>query len=99
MWAFFVVCIVAIPVMAHIGLFTIAAILTGLVLIEVLVLALNRGRCPLTAVAARYTSDRQANFDIFLPLWVATYNKVIFGTLFVVGSVYAAYRWWHVSTV
>ena len=34
-------------------------------------------RCPLTDVAARYTTDRAENFDIHLPLWLAKYNKII----------------------
>ena len=45
-------------------------------------------RCPLTDVAARYTSDRRDNFDIYLPLWLARYNKHVFGTLYVAGIVY-----------
>ncbi len=58
-----------------------------LLLIESLVLAINRWTCPLTPLAARYTQDRRANFDIYLPLWLARYNKQIFGTIFVVGLV------------
>ncbi|MBB1092471.1 hypothetical protein HUU61_14375 [Rhodopseudomonas palustris] len=39
-------------------------------------------RCPLTAVAARYTDERADNFDIYLPIWLARHNRLIFGTLF-----------------
>lgn len=92
-WAFFVACIVGIPVAAALGEFRWAAILTALVGLECLALALNRGRCPLTDVAARYTEQRQDNFDIYLPLWVARYNKQIFGTLFVLGALYALAAW------
>ena len=60
-----------------------AAILTVLILVECGVLALNRGRCPLTNWAGRFTDERGDNFDIFLPEWVAQHNKAIFGTLFV----------------
>ena len=52
----------------------------------------NRLRCPLTGVAARYTEDRQDNFDIYLPLWVARYNKQIFGTVYVVGVAFGLWR-------
>jgi hypothetical protein len=38
-----------------------AAFLTGLVLVECAVLAMNRGRCPLTDLAGRYTEDRTDN--------------------------------------
>jgi len=60
---------------------------------EVAVLVVNRMRCPLTGVAARYTGDRAENFDIYLPLWLAKYNKEIFGTLFALGIVYTVIRW------
>lgn len=92
-WAFFAACIVGIPVAAALGEFRWAAILTALVSLECLALAFNRGRCPLTDVAARYTEQRQDNFDIYLPLWVARYNKQIFGTLFVLGALYALAAW------
>ncbi|MGE0354408.1 MAG: hypothetical protein AB7I33_02915 [Gemmatimonadales bacterium] len=91
-WAFFVGCIAAIPVFGWAGHYDRAFGLTGIVLIEVLVLGLNGWRCPLTAVAARYTEDRRDNFDIFLPLWLARYNKEVFGTLFVGGVLFTLIR-------
>jgi hypothetical protein len=57
------------------------------------VLAVNRWRCPLTPIAARYTEDRRANFDIYLPEWLARYNKEIFGTLYLAGVVLLVVRW------
>ena len=91
-WAFFAGCIVLLPVAAYWGNFQLGAWLLAAILFEIAVLMLNGWACPLTAIAARYTSDRSANFDIFLPLWLAKYNKQIFGALFVVGLVYAALR-------
>ena len=91
-WAFFVAIIVAIPVAAWQRRFGLFFVLTGIVLVEVAVLALNGLKCPLTAVAARYTEDRRDNFDIYLPLFVARYNKQIFGTLFVGGVVFGVIR-------
>ena len=70
-----------------------AGVLIAVVLIEVLVLLSNRFRCPLTDVAARYTDDRRDNFDIYLPLWLARYNKHIFGTLFVAGVLFTLLMW------
>ena len=64
-----------------------------MVLIECIILAVNHGRCPLTGVAARYTEQRTANFDIYLPLWLARHNRTIFGTLFVAGVLYVLGRW------
>jgi hypothetical protein len=68
------------------------------VLGETLVLLLNRWRCPLTDVAARHTQDRRDNFDIHLPEWLARHNKLIFGSLFVAGSVYTVLRWLALSS-
>lgn len=87
-WALFAGAILAIPVYAFLGDLTIAWSLIGFVFLEVLVLIANKMRCPLTDVAARYTPDRQDNFDIFLPLWLARHNKEIFGGLYVAGIVY-----------
>lgn len=92
-WALFAGCIVAIPIAAALRQFRAVAILSALVLVECAILAVNRGRCPLTDVAGRYTESRQDNFDIYLPLWLARYNKVIFGTLFVAGEIFALERW------
>lgn len=92
-WAFFVGCIIAIPIFAFLRLYTAAVALIGVVLVEVIVLAANRLRCPLTGVAARYTNDRSDNFDIYLPLWVARHNKVIFGLLFLGGALFTLARW------
>jgi hypothetical protein len=91
--AVFTSCILALPVLASQGRFGAAAMLAVLVLGEVVVLWLNRWSCPLTAVAARYTEDRRANFDIYLPEWLARYNKQIFGPLYVVGVGYAVARY------
>ena len=69
-----------------------ASVLTGLILVECAVLAVNQCRCPLTDLAARHTEARAANFDIFLPLWLARNNKTIFGTLFVAGELFPLKR-------
>ncbi len=92
-WAFFVACILAIPVAATRGAFRAAALLIGLVALEVLVLVINSWRCPLTDVAARYTEDRHANFDIYLPEWLALHNKTVFGVLYLAGALFTFIRW------
>jgi hypothetical protein len=92
-WALFAGCILAIPVSSHAENFFLSGVLIGVVTIEVLVIALNRGSCPLTAVAARFTEERRDNFDIYLPVWVARYNKAIFGTLFLLGVLYTLFEW------
>jgi hypothetical protein len=92
-WAFFVAAIVAVPVAAWCNRFGLALLAALVVACEVAVLVLNGMKCPLTPVAARYTSDRRDNFDIYLPLFIARYNKEIFGTLYVAGLVFASMRW------
>lgn len=92
-WAAFASCIVAIPVAAYVENFRLAALLVAIVMIEVAVLFANHFRCPLTDIAARYTTERSANFDIYLPLALARYNKEIFGSLFVAGILFTLFRW------
>jgi polyferredoxin len=92
-WALFAGCILAIPVVTWYGELRAAAWLSAIVFVEVLILLFNRWSCPLTPVAARYTADRRANFDIYLPEWLARHNKTIFGALYVAGLVYAVTRW------
>jgi len=92
-WVVMAGAILLLPFAAWFGWFRLALGLTLLVLGECLVLALNRGRCPLTDVAARYTDDRADNFDIYLPVWLARNNKRIFGALFVAAELLWLWRW------
>ena len=92
-WGLFAGCILAIPIASLYGDNQAAFWLAAIVFVEVAVLALNKWRCPLTSLAARYTTDRGANFDIYLPEWLAKHNKVIFGTIYCVGVATAAVHW------
>jgi len=92
-WAVLAGCVLAIPFASWRNDHRAAAGLAAIVAIEVVVLLLNGWRCPLTTVAARYTDERRENFDIYLPLWLAKYNKRIFGTLYVAGVAFALVRW------
>jgi hypothetical protein len=85
--------VLALPVLGLRRRFRAAAIVSGIILAECLVLLLNGGRCPLTDWAARFTADRSANFDIYLPVWLSQYNKQIFGLLFVVGEAVVVWCW------
>jgi len=82
-WAFIAGCILALPVAGLMHRFDWAVALTVLILVECGVLGLNGGRCPLTNWAGHFTDERRDNFDIFLPEWLARWNKAIFGKLFV----------------
>jgi hypothetical protein len=92
-WVVLSGCVIAIPVLGHRQHFAMAFSLIAVILLETLVLAINQWRCPLTNVAERYTDNREPNFDIYLPRWLARYNKQIFGTWFVVGSLYTLAAW------
>ena len=92
-WTFFVCCIMGIYGAAWMGALGVATICIAIVAVEVGVLAFNAWRCPLTAVAAQYTDDRTPNFDIYLPRWLAQYNKEIFGPLYVGGVLLTLYQW------
>jgi hypothetical protein len=92
-WAFFVACIAGIYAFAAAGRFRAAGVMAGIVAVEVAVLMLNGMKCPLTPLAARYTDEHAPNFDIYLPRWLAKYNKEIFGTLYLGGVAYALALW------
>ncbi len=70
-------------VVDHIWWLTWAAMV--LMLGESTVIMLNSWVCPLTPIAARHTDRRGPNFDIYLPRWLAKYNKHIFGPLLAIG--------------
>jgi hypothetical protein len=92
-WCFFVASILAIPVFTARLDLGVAAIFTAIVACEVGILVLNGMRCPLTALAARFTDDRRANFDIYLPEWLARHNKRIFGTLYAGTALFLLGSW------
>ena len=51
---------------------------------ESIILFANRWKCPLTKIAEGYTLNRRANFDIYLPEWLAKHNVRLFAVLIVV---------------
>ncbi|QLH30240.1 MAG: hypothetical protein HWD63_13230 [Candidatus Parvibacillus calidus] len=57
----------------------------GLIILEGLTLAVFRLYCPLTVWARRFSTSDKPNFDIYLPEWLAKYNKLIY-TSIVVGA-------------
>jgi hypothetical protein len=91
-WLFFVECIVFIPIASALRRFVWADVLAGLVLVECAVLASNGGRCPITDLASQYTDHRSANFDIYLPEWLARNNKALFGLLFVADLLFLGWQ-------
>lgn len=92
-WAFFVTVIIYIVYSGFsnkINVLTWIAI--GLVIAEGLVLVMFKMFCPLTLVARRYSDSNKDNFDIYLPNWLARYNKIIFTTIYLAGVALVLFR-------
>ena len=64
---------------------TLTWIAIGLVIGEGIVLLIFNMFYPLTIIARKYSDSDKANFDIFLPHWLAKYNKIIFTTIYLAG--------------
>jgi hypothetical protein len=64
----------------------------GLVVAEGLVLALFKMFCPLTIIARKYSNSTKDNFDVFLPNWLAKYNKLIYTSIFGIAIIILIYR-------
>lgn len=67
-------------------------ICAGLVVLEGLVLLAFKMFCPLTVIARKYSDSNKDNFDIFLPNWLAKYNKQIYTSIFAVVVIILIYR-------
>jgi hypothetical protein len=57
-------------------------ICVGLVVLEIITLLAFKWFCPLTVWARKYSDSEKDNFDIYLPEWLAKYNKLIYGSIF-----------------
>src|SRR4051812_42020194 len=64
----------------------------GIIVVEGIVLLSFNKMCPLTIVARRYSDSTKDNFDIYLPNWLAKYNKVIYSAIFILIICFLIYR-------
>jgi hypothetical protein len=64
----------------------------GLIVGEGIVLLIFNMFCPLTVMARKYSDSKKDNFDIFLPNWLAKFNKLIFTTLYLIGVILVLIR-------
>ncbi len=64
----------------------------GCFLAEGIVLLVFRNFCPLTLIARRYSDSTKDNFDIYLPEWLAKYNKKIYTGLLGIVILILVYR-------
>ena len=64
----------------------------GLILLEGLVLLVFKSICPVTIWARKYSDSAKDNFDIYLPNWLARYNKLIYTTIVAIALIILAIR-------
>jgi hypothetical protein len=63
-----------------------------LIVLEGIVLLIFKQACPVTLIARKYSDSTKDNFDIYLPNWLARYNKTIYTTIVAVALVILIYR-------
>ena len=64
----------------------------SLVLLETVILILFNRTCPITLIARKYSDSLKDNFDIYLPNWLARYNKTIYTIIMGVVLILLIYR-------
>lgn len=64
----------------------------GLIVAEGIVLLIFKKMCPLTIIARKYSDSQKDNFDIYLPNWLAKYNKLIYTSFFIIILAGVVYR-------
>ena len=64
----------------------------GLFLLEGIILIVFKMKCPLTVTARQYSDSTKENFDIYLPNWLAKYNKLIYTSILLIIVALLIYR-------
>jgi hypothetical protein len=64
----------------------------GLIGVETCILLAFGNVCPITLVARNYSQSSKDNFDIYLPNWLARYNKQIYSAIVIIGTAILIYR-------
>lgn len=59
----------------------------ALVIGEGIILLIFKMSCPLTVLAHKYSNSQKDNFDIYLPNWLAKFNKIIFTSIFLLALI------------
>ena len=65
----------------------------GLILLEGVILIAFKRICPITLIAKKYSNSQKDNFDIYLPNWLARYNKEIYTTIVLIAIVILLFRY------
>ena len=61
--------------------------------VKTIVLLMFKMMCPLTVMARRYSDSAKDNFDIYLPNWLARYNKLIYSIIVGIVLIILFSRW------
>jgi hypothetical protein len=64
----------------------------GLIIGEGITLSLFSLYCPITIWARKYSESGKPNFDIYLPEWLAKYNKHIYTTIVAIITAVLVFR-------
>jgi hypothetical protein len=64
----------------------------SLIILEVIILIVFKKICPVTIIARKYSDSQKSNFDIYLPNWLAKYNKKIYTVIVLIAVVILIYR-------
>ncbi|MEO8569873.1 MAG: hypothetical protein ABI419_12070 [Ginsengibacter sp.] len=64
----------------------------GLIVLEGITLLVFKGFCPLTIIARKYSDSDKDNFDIYLPNWLARFNKQIYLVIMIIIFILTIYQ-------
>lgn len=64
----------------------------GLFVLEGITLLVFKFFCPLTIIARKYSDSTKANFDIYIPNWLAKYNKPVYTSILGVIMIITIYQ-------
>lgn len=64
----------------------------GFIILEGVTLVIFKKMCPVTLLARNYSTSTKHNFDIFLPEWLAKYNKLIYTSIVIIIVIILVYR-------
>jgi hypothetical protein len=64
----------------------------GLFVLEGIILLDFKFFCPLTIIARKYSDSSKENFDIYLPVWLAKYNKLIYTSILIIIVIITVYQ-------
>ncbi len=64
----------------------------GLFMLEGITLLMFRFFCPLTVMARKYSNSTKDNFDIYIPNWLAKYNKLIYTSILILITIITIYQ-------